>query len=34
VKLIEERGTKKEYAEAMGMLAKTMGNNSELPDFD
>jgi hypothetical protein len=34
VKLIEDEGTKKEYAEAMSMLAKTVGNNSDLPDFD
>ncbi len=33
-KLIEGEGSKKEYAEAMKMLAKTIGNNSEIPDID
>ena len=34
VKLIEGDGSKKEYAEAMKLLAKTMGNSTELPSIE
>ena len=34
VKLIEGSGSKKKYAEVMKSLAKTMGNNAELPSFE
>ena len=34
VKLIDGEGSKKEYADAMKSLAKTMGNTSELPSVE